>query len=236
MDVVLGLSKALGTQFGEIWKLVGTLLIKYASSSEAVERSTSVGVIADCIKYMEEGCTPYTSQIMKVLLHRLSDEDQETKSNAAYAIGMLCIKSQAVQEVTGNYRAILPKLEPFLQEQNHRMLDNACGCIARMIMAHPDNVPLGDVLPALAGLLPLKEDYEENEPIYKMLVQLYKNSNQTAFGMTQQFVPIIASVLSPPEEQLTTETREELIELVQFLFKTEPGVLQGYDNLISLAN
>jgi len=61
MDVVLGLSKALGTQFGEIWKLVGTLLIKYASSSEAVERSTSVGVIADCIKYMEEGCTPHTS-------------------------------------------------------------------------------------------------------------------------------------------------------------------------------
>jgi len=60
MDVVLGLSKALGTQFGEIWKLVGTLLIKYASSSEAVERSTSVGVIADCIKYMEEGCTPHT--------------------------------------------------------------------------------------------------------------------------------------------------------------------------------
>jgi len=109
---------------------------------------------------------------MKTLLHRLSDEDQDTKSCAAYALGMLCIKSQAAQEVTSNYGAILHKLEPFLQVQNHRMLDNACGCISRMIMAHPDSVPLGDVLPALAGLLPLKEDYEENEPIYKMLVQL----------------------------------------------------------------
>jgi len=109
---------------------------------------------------------------MKALLHRLSDEDQDTKSAAAYALGMLCIKSQATQEVTSNYGAILHKLEPFLQVQNHRMLDNACGCISRMIMAHPDNVPLDEVLPALAGLLPLKEDYEENEPIYKMLVQL----------------------------------------------------------------
>jgi len=54
--------------------------------------------------------------------------------------------------------------------------------------------------------------------------------------MTQQFLPIIAAVLSPPEEQLTLETRKELIELVQFLFKTEPSVLRGYDNLILLAN
>lgn len=60
MDVVLGLAMALGSQFGEIWKLLGPNLSKYASSSEAVERSASVGVIADCIKYMEEGCSRYT--------------------------------------------------------------------------------------------------------------------------------------------------------------------------------
>jgi hypothetical protein len=114
---------------------------------------------------------------MKLFLHRLSDEDPEAKSNAAYAMGMLCLKSRAVHEIIGNYPVILTKLEPFLQEKNHRMLDNACGCIARMIMAHPNNVPLGDVLPALAGVLPLKEDYEENEPIYKMLVQLCQFSD-----------------------------------------------------------
>ena len=65
---------------------------------------------------------------------------------------------------------------------------------------------------------------------------LDKNSNQTIFGMTQQFLPIIAAVLSPPEEQLTLETRRELIELVKFLFKTEPSILRGYDNLILLAD
>jgi hypothetical protein len=109
---------------------------------------------------------------MKVFLHRLSDEDPEAKSNAAYATGMLCLNSRARQVVVGNYGSILSKLEPLLQVRNHRMLDNACGCIARMIMAHPNNVNLPDVLPVYAGILPLKEDYEENEPIYKMLVQL----------------------------------------------------------------
>jgi hypothetical protein len=61
MDVAIGLAMALGPQFKEMWKLLGSTLIKYASSSEAVERSTSVGVIADCIKYMEEGCSEYTT-------------------------------------------------------------------------------------------------------------------------------------------------------------------------------
>lgn len=111
---------------------------------------------------------------MKILLHRLSDEDPETKSNAAYAMGLLCLKSQNHQTVTSNYSSILRKLEPLLQDQNHRMLDNSCGCIARMIMAHPNTVPLGDVLPVIANVLPLKEDYEENEPIYTMLVKLCK--------------------------------------------------------------
>jgi hypothetical protein len=60
MDVALGLSMALGSQFGEMWRLLGPNMTKYASSSEAVERSASVGVIADCIKNMEEGCSRYT--------------------------------------------------------------------------------------------------------------------------------------------------------------------------------
>jgi hypothetical protein len=42
-------------------------------------------------------------------------------------------------------------------------------------------------------------------------------------------------VLGPPEDQLTDDTRKQLIELVQFLYKHEPGVIQGYDNLIALA-
>lgn len=60
MDVILGLAMALGQQFGEMWEIVGSHLIKFSSSSEALERSTSVGVIADCIKYMEGGCTAKT--------------------------------------------------------------------------------------------------------------------------------------------------------------------------------
>jgi len=175
LDCVLGLAAALGPAFGDAWKIVGQSITKYASSTESIERSHAVGIIADSVRYMGKGCTQHTSALMKLLLHRLSDEDAETKSNAAYATGLLCQNSEANDEIVKNYPAILTKLEPLLHTSGHRILDNACGCVARMIMAHENAVgPLEQILGALTGLLPLKEDFEENEPIYMMFVQLCK--------------------------------------------------------------
>lgn len=130
---------------------------------------------------MKSRANSRSQQLMRLLLHRLSDEDPETKSNAAYAIGLLCLKSQNGAEIVKHYHTILTKLEPLLHNKQHRMLDNACGCLARMIMGHPEAVPLAEVLPPLVQQLPLKEDYEENAPIYDMVVQLcmYSPLNNT---------------------------------------------------------
>jgi hypothetical protein len=175
MDVLLAMAVALGPQYSDVWKVVSKHLIKYASSSEPTERSTSVGVIAESIKHMEAAVTPYTEKLLTLLLHRVSDEDQDTKANAVYAVGLLCYFSQDKQTVLSQYNNILQKLERFLTrspEDSPRLLDNAAGCLARMISANPDNVSLDQVLPALATVLPLKEDFEENEPVYKVLVKL----------------------------------------------------------------
>lgn len=181
-DVLIGLATALGEQFGELWKIFEKPVMKYASSQEASERLTAVGTIAECARGMGSSVTPYTSKILKLLIHRLSDEDSETKSNAAYAVGLLLLNSTDPAAYLPSYNTILQKLEPMLhtsekpQTPATRILDNAAGCVCRMIMAHPDKVPLNDVLPVLLSSLPLKEDYEENKPIYDCLVGLCKSS------------------------------------------------------------
>lgn len=172
LDVVIGLSKVLGDQFGEVWKIYLKPVMKFASSQTNYERSTAVGVIAECTRNMGHGVTPFTSQLLKLLLHRLTDEDPETKSNAAYAIGLVIYNSTDSDVYLPSYGSILVKLEPLLQTQRARTLDNACGCVCRMIMAHQDKVPVDDVLPVLVDLLPLKEDYEENEPIFDCITGL----------------------------------------------------------------
>jgi hypothetical protein len=174
LDVIIGLAVAMGSAFGELWKIFEKPILKFASSNEDIERSTGVGVIAECAANMGVAVTPYTSRLLPVLLKRLSDTDLETRSNAAYATGQLIVNSTDSNTYLASYETILGKLEPMLQIEGSRIKDNAAGCVSRMIMAHPDRVPINDVLPALVGLLPLKEDYEENAPVYECIFKLCK--------------------------------------------------------------
>ncbi|KAH8666590.1 armadillo-type protein [Xylariales sp. PMI_506] len=217
LDVVIGLAAALGSQFAEVWKIFEKPIVKLVSSQESIERSTAVGVIAECTAYMGSAVSPYTKALLAPLVHRLSDEDKETKSNAAYAVGQLCYHSNDTANYLPAYPQIMGKLEPLLQIQESRLQDNATGCISRMILAHPDKVPLQEVLPALIDLLPLKEDFEENKPVYECIAKLYELQNPTIQELTPRLIPVFQKVLSPPEEQLEPETREGLQNLVRKL-------------------
>ena len=222
MDVVSGLAAALGPSFGELWKIFDKHVMRYAAGSESLERASACGVLAEVITGMGEAVSPYTSVIMNVLLKRLSDEDPQTKSNAAYAVGRLVEKSEDTTTVTKAYPSIMQKLEPLLQIEEGRCMDNAAGCVARLILAHKDRVPVPEVLPALvnSGVLPLKEDYQENEPVWKMIISLYREQDATVQKLTPQLAPMMLSVLGDPEDQLTDEVRIGLNALVEHLKST----------------
>ncbi|EPS41532.1 hypothetical protein H072_4538 [Dactylellina haptotyla CBS 200.50] len=225
-DWLQGLAAALGPAFATAWTKLGPEVLKYSSSTESIERSHAVGVTADCIRYMQGGVTPHTAALMQVLLRRLGDENFEVKSNAAYGMGLLCFYSEDKAEVAKNYNDIFQKLEVLFETQKHRGRDNACGCVARMVMANIGAISdLSQALDVLIGVLPLEEDFEENEPIYSMFVQLYKDQNPTVFSKTDRLLPIFEKVLSTPYEEnknpLLDSTRGQLQELVTFIHQNK---------------
>ncbi|WPG98611.1 putative importin subunit beta-4 [Acrodontium crateriforme] len=225
LEIIASLAMALGPQFAELWKIFESSILKFASSQERFERSAAVGTIADCIEGMGEACTPYTQKLMRVFVKRLGDEDLDVKSNSAFGAGMLCANSADAKEVLGNYNTILQALEPVLDSRNQqsdddsrlRLLDNAAGCVARMIKKAPNNVPLENVLPRLIDLLPLREDYRENEPVFDMIVSLYQAQNSVIQSQTDKMMPVFQKVLGPPEEQISDETRTKVQQLVAYL-------------------
>ncbi|KAJ5671355.1 hypothetical protein N7507_000482 [Penicillium longicatenatum] len=212
LDVVSGMATALGSSFVELWKVFEKTILRYASSSESLERATAVGVLAECINGMGSA----------LLLHRLGDEDPQTRSNAAYAVGRLVEHSEAADEMTKAYPTILSRLEQCLQMDVSRLQDNATGCVSRMILRNREAVPTKDVLPALVNILPLKNDYEENDPLYRMICQLYKWEDATIRELTPRLLPVFQAVLAD-EDQLEDERRAELIELVKWLNQMQPG-------------
>jgi importin-4 len=127
MDVISGLAAALGPTFSELWKIFEKQVLRYASGAESLERASACGVLAEVITGMEGAVTPYTPTIMQILLKRLGDEDAQTKSNAAYAIGRLVEKSEDNNTVLKAYPSILVKLEGLLRIKECRCMDNAAG-------------------------------------------------------------------------------------------------------------
>ena len=176
LDVVTGLAAALGPSFAQIWKAFEKPILRYVSSSESLERSAAVGALAECINGMGEEVTPFTATFLRLLVHRLADEDPQTKSNAAYGTGRLIEKSDAADVVLKDYPVILTRLEPCVEMNVSRLQDNASGCLSRMILKHRESVPIKEVLPVLVTILPLKNDYEENDPVYRMICQMCKCS------------------------------------------------------------
>lgn len=230
LDVVSGMAAALGQSFAELWKVFEKTILRYASSTESLERATAVGVLAECINGMGAAVTPFTSTFLKLLLHRLNDEDPQTRSNAAYAVGRL-VEHSTSDEVVKEYPTILTRLESCLSMNVSRLQDNATGCVSRMILRSRESVPIKDVLPVLVGILPLKNDFEENEPLYRMICQLYKWEDETIRSLTPQLLPVFQAVLTGNEDQLEDERRAELIELVKWLNQMQAGAAPWVEQL-----
>jgi hypothetical protein len=178
MDCIVAIAKALGSQFTVLYKVCYKPILKYASSPDPAERAAATGTLAELILALDNSVTPFTTQLLKTMVHRMTDEDRVTKANAIYAIGLLCQLSGDQDTTVGQYGAILRKLEPLLSDDSAagHLLDNAAGCVARMIIAKSDKVPLEDVLPRLVELMPTKEDHEVNSPLFQCVVRLCKLS------------------------------------------------------------
>ncbi|GLI75760.1 hypothetical protein PoHVEF18_004023 [Penicillium ochrochloron] len=231
LDVVSGMAAALGQSFAELWKVFEKTILRYASSTESLERATAVGVLAECINGMGAAVTPFTTSFLKLLLHRLGDEDPQTRSNAAYAVGRLVERSNSDAEIVKEFPTILSHLESCLQMSVSRLQDNATGCVSRMILRHREHIPTKDVLPVLVNILPLKNDFEENDPLYRMICQMYKWEDATILELTPRLLPVFQAVLTGDEDQLDDERRAELIELVKWLNQMQAGAAPWVEQL-----
>jgi hypothetical protein len=235
LEVITGLSAALGGSFLTIWKRFEQPILKFVSSSVELERSTAVGVIAEIIKYSGDAITPYTQPLQTLLKRRITDPDTMTKSNAIYGMGQLILNSSSTDATIPTYGELWEILEPLLDKDEPHLVDNIYGCLARMMMRNPDQVFVDQVLPKLVSHLPIKGDYEENEPVYKTILRLYEQGNPTVQQLTSNLIPVFEQVLSPPEEQVDDDTRNVIKQTVAVLAKAQPDLFSNSPNVLHLA-
>ncbi|KAG1056451.1 hypothetical protein G6F43_001668 [Rhizopus delemar] len=222
-DLVAALCEAVGPNFSSSFEVYLPYILKYYKPTKSsTERAMAIGCLGQSITGIKFTITPHTERLLQVFIKACSDEDECVRSNAAFALGCLALHSQI--DLSAHYSQLLNALSPLFNDQNSfSTTDNAAGAVARLIIAHPEAVPLDQVLPVFINALPLKTDYEENEPVFECIFKLFGANNSFVFNNLPQLLHVFVKVLSG-NDQLKEDTRNHLIELVRALNNERPDM------------
>ncbi|KAG6398678.1 hypothetical protein SASPL_140145 [Salvia splendens] len=200
-DLLPAFAKALGAQFAPIFSQLFEPLMKFSKQSRPPQdRTMVVATLAEVAQHMGAPIAGYVDAVMHLVLKELGSPDATNRRNAAFCVGELC-KNGGSSVVKYN-ADILSRLHPLFGESelDNAVKDNAAGAVARLIMSHPENIPLHQVIPILLQVLPLKEDHEESTAVYGCICNLVLSSNSHILSFAPQLVSIFAQVAISPDE------------------------------------
>jgi len=97
-----------------------------------------------------------------------------------------------------------------------------------MMMANRNSLPLEKVFPGLLQCLPLKEDFEENDPVYSCIIELFSDQHPLIRQYLAQILAVFSQVL--PSGNLQEGIRCGLISMIQTIQRQSP---QRFQNILA---
>ncbi|XP_073431463.1 importin-4 isoform X3 [Dendrobates tinctorius] len=180
------------------------LLNKTKSSCSTAEKSFAVGILAESVVSLGETTVHFVAQLLPAFIAGTQDGDNEVCNNAVFGLGVLAEHGGAA--MLKNFPKLLSVLSSIMSSQkNARTLDNVCGAVSRMILAHPEGVPVEQVFPVLLRSMPLKEDFEENGVVFKCIAFLYEKNPSQVVAHINDIARIFGHVLGTKEIKPDTE-------------------------------
>lgn len=116
------------------------------------------------------------------------------------------------------------------KETHGGILDNICGTLARLILSNSSLVPIKDVLPVFISYLPLRQDYDENEQVFKSLELLYRQGNEVLLQFLERVILTALTVLQK-KQHTKDEVREQVFAFVRQVRQDFP---EKFNNAINV--
>ncbi|XP_058215824.1 uncharacterized protein LOC131326928 [Rhododendron vialii] len=208
-DLLPAFAKSMGSQFAPIFENMFGPLMKFAKASRPPpDRTMVVACLAEVAQHMGAPIAGYIDAVMPLVLKELLSSVATNRRNAAFCVGELC--KNGGDSVLKYYGDVLRSLYPLFgdSEPDDAVRDNAAGAVARMIMVHPESIPLNQVIPVFLKVLPLKEDREESAAVYSCVCNLVLSSNPLILSLVPELVNIFAQVAVSPDE--TSEAKSNI--------------------------
>lgn len=208
-DLLPAFAKSMGSHFAPIFSKLFEPLMRFTRSSRPPQdRTMVVACLAEVAMDMGSPIAGYIDTVIPLVLKELASSESTNRRNAAFCVGELC--KNGGETALKYYGELLRGLYPLFgeSEPDDAVRDNAAGAVARMIMVHPETIPLNQVLPVFLKVLPLKEDHEESMAVYSCICNLVLSSNPQILSLVPELVNLFAEVVVSPIE--TAETKSQV--------------------------
>lgn len=237
LEVLVSLSTALEEGFEPIFTQFMPVLVANSTVKNKDYRLASVGALAQISAGLKQS-NPSFQELLQLFIDRLTnDKNLDVRGDSVYGVGII------VEHASFNTSPIFPQLLALLNdllsktdrrankltsseddeeleaklEVINRAYANACGCVSRMALKHPELVPLTAILPILLAHLPLENGLEENVPIFDLLIKLYETKNAIGTQALPQVIDLFSKIFVKEAERLkllgsSTIGREEEFE------------------------
>jgi len=193
--------------------LLPLVLKKTRKQCSSAERSFAVGTLADCVEPLAGRLEQFLPHAMPIFNEVIGDEEDDLRNNGVYGLGELVLWGGDL--MVSHYNQILSNLSTLLaKESAPRVIDQIVGAVARFMIVGNSNVPVNEIVPVMMNNLPLKDDVEEYENVFKALAVLYTAGHESI----KANIPKILECAIQAQTARDID-REKIIPLVRELLK-----------------
>jgi len=208
--------------------LLPMLLKKTKKHCSVAERSFAIGAIADSMEPLAGVLEPFLPHLLPLFTEMLKDSEDDVRNNAVYGMGELVLWAGDV--AVPHYNTILATLSALLgHETSPRVVDQIVGAVCRIVVANVTKVPVEELTKAVLNHLPLKEDMDEYEFVFKFFLTLFKAGHSITVQCLPKIVECALAFIASPEtdKPKTSPLVSEILKSVSSSFSAEFNGLVG---------
>jgi importin-4 len=216
-DCVDDLARTYGSSFETLFKPLFIPLLSYAKDGRPdSDKIMAIGTLSEVSNAMGASIAPYHETLIQLFTSGAKSSNQDIKRNSIFGLGVLCMAlPQQTQKLVMQVLQILLPIFKDTSKYSNYVVDNAAGTLSRIIIAHGSNIPMDQVLLGLVQVLPLREDFGENDIVYGCLLELLKNSHPSAAKLMPQIISLFSRVLG--SENVKKEIQISIVNMIKEL-------------------
>ena len=240
IELIAAFAKIFAQHFDPMFAELFPSLVEYTKrKNSSLDRAMVIGLFAEVLAYFggDLFANRYQSAL-QIIVDGLSDDSPLVTRNSLFGVGQTAQECpQVAKELINKYLPVVAKFTDPTTVSDRAVVENAAGAISRFIQQFWDSglIDVSQYLPCLFQVLPVEDDFQENETIYSTLLLILEKQPALIDPFADKAIAVLHQDLSRDhkKESLKLETKQRFAYLIQS--GACPSLLKAIHNMSTSA-